>query len=67
MKNRILSLSVFILILAANPEVADTLELADGTILEGDFVGSSNGIIMFKTGADLEAYPEDKVAALYLS
>ena len=53
--------------LAANLSFADTLELSDGTILEGDFVGSSNGIIMFQTGADLEAYPEDKVVAVYLS
>jgi hypothetical protein len=29
--------------------MADTLELSDGTILEGDFVGSSNGVIMFNT------------------
>jgi len=25
---------------------ADTIELADGTLLEGDFVGSSNGTIL---------------------
>ena len=46
---------------------ADTLELADGTLLEGDFVGSSNGIIMFNTGEDIEAYTESEVVGLYLS
>ena len=46
---------------------ADTLELADGTILEGDFVGSSNGIVMFNTGDSVEAYPEDQVVGIFLS
>ncbi len=47
--------------------LADTLELADGTLLEGDFVGSSNGIIMFNTGDDIEAFPESEVVGLFLS
>lgn len=47
--------------------MADTLELSDGTILEGDFVGSSNGVIMFNTGDGIEAYPEDQVAGLFFS
>lgn len=47
--------------------VADTLELADGTLLEGDFVGSSNGIIMFNTGDGIEAFPEDQVVGLFFS
>ena len=46
---------------------ADTLELADGTLLEGDFVGSSNGIIMFNTGDGIEAFPESEVVGLFLS
>jgi len=46
---------------------ADTLELADGTILEGDFVGSSNGIIMFNTGEGIEAFPEDEVVGVFFS
>ena len=46
---------------------ADTLELADGTLLEGDFVGSSNGIIMFNTGDEIEAFPEDQVVGLFFS
>ena len=46
---------------------ADTLELADGTLLEGDFVGSSNGIIMFNTGDGIEAFPEDQVVGLFFS
>ncbi len=46
---------------------ADTLELADGTLLEGDFVGSSNGIIMFNTGEQIEAYPEADIVGIFLS
>jgi hypothetical protein len=46
--------------------LADTLELADGTLLEGDFVGSSNGIIMFNTGDNIEAFPESEVVGLFL-
>lgn len=46
---------------------ADTLELADGSLLEGDFVGSSNGIIMFNTGDTIEAFPESEVVGIFLS
>jgi hypothetical protein len=54
-------------LLAAGAAIADTLELADGTLLEGDLVGSSNGIIMFNTGDSIEAYPESEVVGIYLS
>ena len=47
--------------------LADTLELADGTLLEGDFVGSSNGIIMFNTGEGIEAFPENEVIGVFFS
>jgi len=46
---------------------ADTIELADGTLLEGDFIGSSNGIIMFDTGGGIEAFPESKVVGVFFS
>ena len=48
----------------ANPLLADTLELADGTLLEGDFVGSSNDIVMFNTGDGIEAFPESQVVGI---
>ena len=56
-----------LLILLAAYSLADTLELADGTIIEGDFVGSSNGIVMFNPGDSIEAYPEDQVVGIFLS
>ena len=53
--------------LATGLSMADTLELYDGTLLEGDFVGSSNGIVMFDTGSGIEAFPEDQVVGIFLS
>lgn len=53
--------------IASGSLVADTLELADGTLLEGDFVGSSNGIVMFNTGDGIEAFPEDDVVGIFFS
>lgn len=47
--------------------LADTLELANGDIFEGDFIGSSNGIIMFDTGEGIEAFPEDEVVGVFFS
>ena len=35
--------------IAASASLADTIELADGTLLEGKFVGMSNGIMMDTT------------------
>lgn len=56
-----------IAVMAAGSLFADTIELADGTVLEGDFVASSNGIIMFNTGEGIEAYPEDEVVGMWFS
>jgi hypothetical protein len=56
-----------LMIVTAGLSLADTLELADGTLMEGDFVGSSNGVVMFNTGDSIEAYPEDQVVGIYLS
>ena len=66
MNKRIHSLAL-VAALTASSALADTLELADGTLLEGDFVGSSNGIIMFNTGDSIEAFPESQVVGLFLS
>ncbi len=67
MKKAMTTLFAALLTLAAGLASADTLELADGTLLEGDFVGSSNGIIMFNTGEGIEAFPEAEVVGLFLS
>jgi hypothetical protein len=59
--------SAFVLALISGTSFADSLELADGTLLEGDFVGSSNGIIMFDVGDSIEAYSESEVVGIFLS
>lgn len=51
--------------LASPLALTDTIELADGTLLEGNLVGMSNGIMMFDTGAGIEAFPEEDVVAIY--
>ena len=58
---------ILFLVCIAGNSWADTLELADGSILEGDLVGSSNGIVMFNIGDSIEAYPENQVVGIYLS
>lgn len=61
-------ISIFLVaMLAAGSLFADTIELADGSLLEGDFVGSSNGIIMFNTGEGIEAFPEAEVVGMWFS
>ena len=61
-------LSIFLIALLATGSLfADTIELADGSLLEGDFVGSSNGIIMFDTGEGIEAFPEAEVVGMWFS
>lgn len=67
MKKVLALLSAAIIVLAAGSLQADTLELYDGTLLEGDFVGSSNGIVMFNTGGSIEAFPENQVVGIFLS
>ncbi len=57
----------FVLALVSGVAFADSLELADGTLIEGDFVGSSNGIIMFNVGDSIEAYPESEFVGIFLS
>ena len=58
---------LFVAMLATGTLFADTIELADGSLLEGDFVGSSNGIIMFNTGEGIEAFPEAEVVGMWFS
>jgi hypothetical protein len=57
---------MLLMLLSANVR-SDTLELSNGTLLEGDFIGSSNGIIMFDSGAGIEAFPEDEVVGIFFS
>ncbi len=66
--NRIaLSLATALTFFTVGTVQSDTLELADGRLLEGDFISSNNGIIIFDTGSGIEAFHEDQVVGLFLS
>jgi hypothetical protein len=67
MRKKDLFLPALLILGVSGPLAADTLELADGTLLEGDFVGSSNGIVMFDTGEGIEAFPENEVVGVFFS
>lgn len=67
MKKSLASVLVLLFSVSVPLCLADTLELADGSLLEGDFVGSSNGIVMFDTGDGIEAFTEDQVVGIFLS
>jgi len=67
MKKILMVLVSTMMALSASLILADTIELADGTLLEGSFVGSSNGIIMFNTGGSIQAFPESEVVGIFLS
>jgi hypothetical protein len=65
--NKLIASTIAAATIVLGTAFADTLELADGTSLEGKFVGSSNGIVMFETGGSIEAYPETEVEGISLS
>ena len=62
----ILIAAVFLVALCTNA-MADTLELANGTLVEGRYVTSSETYFIFESGGEIKAFPVNEVAALYLS
>ncbi len=50
-----------------SPLMADTLESADGSIIEGSYAGGNPTTIMFESGGAVAAYSTTEVVALYLS
>ena len=67
MKTLRIAAGAFTLALVSGVAFGDSLELADGTLLEGDLVGVSNGIVMFSVGESIETYPESEVVGIFLS
>jgi hypothetical protein len=47
--------------------MADTLEMVDGSLVEGRYVTSNESYFIFDAGGEIKAIPVDEVAALYLS
>ncbi len=67
MPRHLILLAAVFAIFISSPILADSIELSDGSVLEGDFIGSSNGVIMFDTGEGIEAYKEDEVLGVFFS
>jgi hypothetical protein len=49
------------------PLMADTIEKADGSLIEGSYVGGNPTTIMFEVGGEVTAYSTTDVVALFLS
>jgi hypothetical protein len=54
-------------VLVAGPVAADTLELADGTLIEGRFVGGNSTSVMFETPNGVDSFAIDEVVAIFFS
>jgi hypothetical protein len=67
MQKFLIAANTILLCMISSLSMADTIQLADGTVIEGDLVGTSNGIVMFNTGDNIEAYPESQVVGIFLS
>jgi len=67
MRKLFMAANTVLLLTISSFSMSDTIELADGTVIEGDLVGTSNGIVMFNTGDNIEAYPESEVLGIFLS
>lgn len=67
MRYLIAILAAALFVAFAIPLMADTLELADGSLVEGRYVTSSESYFIFEVGGEIKAFPVDEVAVLYLS
>ena len=67
MRYLLVVLSVVWLLSIGRSGLADTLELADGSLVEGRYVTSNGDYFIFEAGGELEAFPVEQVAILYLS
>jgi len=67
MKKRLTLVISALAVAFAGIAIADTLELANGQVHEGSFIGSSNGIVMFDTGTGIEAFPQSEVIGIFFS
>lgn len=54
-------------IAVAPPVAADTLELVDGTLIEGSFVGGNPASVMFEVAGQVEVFNTSQVVAVWFS
>jgi len=66
---RIRFLLVFlpVLLLSLTAPLADTIELVDGSLLEGRYVGGNKNTVMFETAGEVAALETSAVIAIYFS
>ena len=67
MRYKIIILTLLLITAAYTAGWSDTLELADGTLLEGRYITSNESYFIFDTGDEIKAIPVEDVAILYLS
>ena len=64
MKKFLLAVLVFGLCIPALSAFADTLELRNGSVIKGTFIGGSEAQITFRVGSSLQRYPVNDVVAI---
>jgi len=60
-------LAPLLLLLSVTAPLADTVELVDGSLLEGHYVGGNKSTIMFETAGEIAAFETSAVVAVYFS
>ena len=66
-KYRMKGLLALTAVIATSLAFADSLELADGSVLEGHFKEANDSLVIFETGSSMDAYARSEVVAIYLS
>jgi len=64
---RVLLMFLPLLLLSLTAPLADTIELVDGTLLEGRYVGGNKSTVMFETAGEVAALETSAVIAIYFS
>lgn len=64
---RFLLLFLPLLLLSLTAPLADTIELVDGALLEGRYVGGNKSTVMFETAGEVAALETSAVIAIYFS
>ena len=64
---RFLLLFLPLLLLSVTAPLADTIELVDGSLLEGRYVGGNQSTVMFETAGEVKAIETSDVVAVYFS
>lgn len=67
MKARIFFAAGIVALFCIQQAAADTLELADGSLIEGSFVGGNPTSVMFEVAGQVEVFDTSKVVALWFS